>query len=112
MRKCAVCEKGSTMVGTRKLLRGHYNPTNWSRKYPNLQKTRDKDGEKILACIKCLRTLSGKKEAKLASNKKARETAALMKKEVIPANPKKGSEKKAKAKKEKTPDKKKVSSKK
>ena len=27
------------MAGTRKLLRGHYNPTNWTRKYPNLQKT-------------------------------------------------------------------------
>jgi hypothetical protein len=37
MRKCEKCGKGSQMGGERKLLRGHYNPVNWSRKYPNLQ---------------------------------------------------------------------------
>ena len=37
MRKCAICGKGSVIGGTRKLLRGHYNLTKTSRKYPNLQ---------------------------------------------------------------------------
>lgn len=46
------------MVGHRKLLRGHYNPTNWLRKYPNLQKTRNAAGKRILACAQCLRTMS------------------------------------------------------
>ena len=58
MRQCAICHKGSMMVGKRKLLRGHYNPTNWTRKYPNLQKTKLPSGEKVLACTKCLRSLS------------------------------------------------------
>lgn len=71
MRKCAVCGKTSQMGGTRKLLRGHYNPTNWSRKYPNLQKTRDKEGRRVLACVKCLRELSGKTAAKKAEKKLA-----------------------------------------
>ena len=63
------------MAGTRILLRGHYNPTNWSRKYPNLQKTRDKDGKRILACIKCLRVLAGKKAAKQAAKETAKVSA-------------------------------------
>jgi len=45
------------MGGTRYLLRGHYNPTNWSRKYPNLQKTKLADGKRVLACTKCLKSL-------------------------------------------------------
>ena len=57
MRQCAVCQKGSIMAGTRKLLRGHYNPTNWSRKYPNLQKSRLASGERALVCTQCLKQL-------------------------------------------------------
>lgn len=60
MRKCELCGKGSKMAGKRKLLRGHYNPVNWSRKYPNLQKTKLPSGKRVLACTKCLRTLSKK----------------------------------------------------
>jgi ribosomal protein L28 len=56
MRKCARCEKTSQMQGARKLLRGHYNPVNWSRKYPNLQYA-TVDGKRMLICTKCLRTL-------------------------------------------------------
>ncbi len=37
MKKCAMTGKGSKMGGTRRLLRGHYNPTSKSRKRPNLQ---------------------------------------------------------------------------
>ncbi len=43
------------MQGERKLLRGHYNPVNWSRKYPNLQWTRV-DGVRVKVCTGCLRT--------------------------------------------------------
>jgi len=44
------------MQGARKLLRGHYNPVNWSRKYPNLQYT-TVEGKRMLLCTNCLRTL-------------------------------------------------------
>ena len=57
MRKCAICGKGSRMVGTRVLLRGHYNPTNWSRKYPNLQKAKLASGKTGLVCTKCIKKL-------------------------------------------------------
>ena len=57
MRKCARCGKGSQMQGARKLLRGHYNPVNWSRKYPNLQYGK-LDGKRVLLCTSCLRTLN------------------------------------------------------
>ena len=56
MRQCAMCHKGSQMGGERKLLRGHYNPVNWTRKYPNLQYARI-DGKRVLICTKCIRTL-------------------------------------------------------
>ena len=45
------------MGGARKLLRGHYNPVNWTRKYPNLQYGK-LDGKRALLCTNCLRTLS------------------------------------------------------
>ena len=57
MKQCELCGKGSKMSGTRTLLRGHYNPTNWTRKYPNLQKSRDSEGKRVLACVKCMRTM-------------------------------------------------------
>ncbi|HVM76666.1 MAG TPA: hypothetical protein VMU07_00745 [Candidatus Paceibacterota bacterium] len=44
------------MQGARRLLRGHYNPVNWSRKYPNLQYGR-LDGKRALLCTQCLKTL-------------------------------------------------------
>ena len=46
------------MAGTRVLLRGHYNPTNWTRKYPNLQKARLASGERALVCTQCLKKLN------------------------------------------------------
>ncbi len=58
MRKCAICSKGSLLAGTRKLLRGHYNPTGWERKYPNLQKTRLGTGRRVLACVTCIKQIS------------------------------------------------------
>jgi len=56
MKQCAMCHKGSQMGGERKLLRGHYNPVNWTRKYPNLQYATI-DGTRVLICTGCLRTL-------------------------------------------------------
>ena len=46
------------MGGTRRLLRGHYNPTNWSRKHPNLQKYKIPSGKRVLMCTRCLRTMT------------------------------------------------------
>jgi len=58
MKVCQICEKGSVMGGTRRKLRGNYNPVNWSRKYPNLQKTRTLEGKRILACANCIKKMN------------------------------------------------------
>ena len=55
MRQCAVCSKGSRMGGARRLLRAHYNPVNWTRKYPNLQWGKV-DGKRVKMCTTCLKT--------------------------------------------------------
>ncbi len=100
MRHCENCLKTSRMVGTRILLRGHYNPTNWSRKYPNLQKSVNPKGEKVLVCTTCIRTFS--KDARLKDRKAAKVAAAAAKAakpaEVAPVKVEK-SEPKPKAKK-------------
>ena len=58
MKQCAICEKSYKMGGTRKLLRGHYNPTNWKKKKANLQWMKNTKAEgRILACTRCIRTL-------------------------------------------------------
>ncbi len=72
MRQCAKCGKSSKMQGARKLLRGHYNPVNWSRKYPNLQYATI-EGKRTLVCTGCIRTLNKaprKKVAKAAASAK------------------------------------------
>lgn len=59
MRACERCGKSSIGGGTRKLLRAHYNPTNWTKKRPNLQwTTLFKKGKRAQVCTSCLRTLS------------------------------------------------------
>ena len=58
MKQCANCQKTSLMAGTRRLLRGHYNPTNWTRKYPNLQKVKLPQGGHAMLCVKCLRRVA------------------------------------------------------
>lgn len=59
MRACEKCGKSHIGGGTRKLLRGHYNPTNWTKKRANLQWTKlFKPGQRSLVCVKCLRTLT------------------------------------------------------
>jgi len=52
------------MAGTRRLLRGHYNPTNWTRKHPNLQKHSLISGERVMICTKCLKTVAKAPAAK------------------------------------------------
>lgn len=58
------------MGGTRRLLRAHYNPVNWSRKYPNLQYGK-LDGKRALLCTNCLRTLTK------SPSKRVRKTATV-----------------------------------
>lgn len=61
MRLCKKCGKSSLGGGTRKLLRGHYNPTNYSKKKANLQWTRLLvPGQRSLVCTSCLKTLTNK----------------------------------------------------
>jgi len=43
------------MGGKRKLLRGHYNPTKWERKYPNLQWATLPSGERVKLCTRCIK---------------------------------------------------------
>ncbi len=45
------------MAGKRVLLRGHYNPTGKSRRYPNLQWSK-LDGKKAKLCTRCIKTLA------------------------------------------------------
>ncbi len=69
------------MAGTRILLRGHYNPTNWSRKYPNLQKSVNPAGEKVFCCTGCIRTFG--KVARM-KDKKAKAIVAAAAKAAAP----------------------------
>jgi len=39
-------------------LRGKYNPTKKVRRYPNLQWTRLMNGERVLACTKCIKAMA------------------------------------------------------
>ncbi len=58
--KCAICGKTSTMVWKLKKLRGKYNPTKKTRKYPNLQWLRLASGKRVKACTKCIKTTAKK----------------------------------------------------
>ena len=69
------------MVGARKLLRGHYNPVNWLRKYPNLQKAKTPEGKKVVACTKCIRGFG--KADRLVANRAKRAEALRLREEKI-----------------------------
>jgi len=60
-RICAICGKKSQMVWKLKKLRGKYNPTKKSRKYPNLQWVTLPSGRRVKACTKCIKALGKKK---------------------------------------------------
>ncbi|MBI4021892.1 MAG: hypothetical protein HY372_00890 [Candidatus Andersenbacteria bacterium] len=56
-KNCAICGKTRSLGHTRKLLRGHRNVTAIRTFRPNLQKTII-SGQRVLACVKCIRTQS------------------------------------------------------
>jgi len=61
MRQCTKCGKSYIKGGTRKLLRGHYNPTKTSKKKANLQWTKSFiPGKRVLVCTRCLKGLTKK----------------------------------------------------
>jgi ribosomal protein L28 len=70
---CDICGKQKSRGNTRKLLRGHYNITGKRDFKPNLQKA-TLDGERVLACVKCIRTNTRK--ALLKQQKVAEKAAA------------------------------------
>ena len=53
MRTCVVCGKTSHMERKRNLLRGHYNPSEKFRKFPNLQPVSIKGHKSVLVCTDC-----------------------------------------------------------
>lgn len=53
MRTCVVCGKTSHMERKRNLLRGHYNPSEKFRKFPNLQSVSIKGHKSVLVCTDC-----------------------------------------------------------
>jgi hypothetical protein len=59
MRQCEKCGKSSQMGGARKLLRGHYNPVNQSRKYSNIQWA-TVNGSRQRLCTSCIKTMAKK----------------------------------------------------
>ena len=56
--RCPQCGKKPMTAIKRKLLRGHYNPVNKYRKYPNLQWARMADGSRLMICTSCIKTLA------------------------------------------------------
>lgn len=57
MRTCERCGKTSMMAGKRKKLRGKYNPTYRSRRYPNLQWIKV-SGKRMRVCANCFKIIS------------------------------------------------------
>ena len=55
--KCPLCGKKSMVANKRKLLRGHYNPVNRYRKYPNLQWAKI-NGKRVKICTSCIKARS------------------------------------------------------
>lgn len=55
--RCPRCGKKPMTANKRKLLRGHYNPVNRYRKYPNLQWA-DVGGHRMMICTSCIKTLA------------------------------------------------------
>jgi ribosomal protein L28 len=60
-KSCAVCGKQSQMSTTRVKLRGKYNPTSKTRRYPNLQWARLADGKRTKVCTRCIKKLVQKR---------------------------------------------------
>jgi ribosomal protein L28 len=58
MRKCKICGKSHQKSITYKKVRSKYNPVNKRRVKANLQNVKLETGEKVKACVRCIRTLS------------------------------------------------------
>jgi len=58
------------MGGARRLLRAHYNPVNWTRKYPNLQWGKV-DGKRVKMCTTCIKTQHKAPRPKIVKTAKA-----------------------------------------
>jgi dsRNA-specific ribonuclease len=78
MRKCVICEKTSHMERKRNLLRGHYNPSEKFRKFPNLQPVSIKGHKSVLVCTDCKKGIAQGKInlAKFVAIKKVAKTKA------------------------------------
>jgi ribosomal protein L28 len=57
-KECPLCGKGTIMARKRNLLRGKYNPTAKTRKYPNLQWSIMPDGTRGKICTSCIKKKS------------------------------------------------------
>lgn len=76
MRACERCGKSSKQGGTRKLLRGHYNPTASGKKRANLQWGKDPaTGKRVRVCTACLRTFSKTRKPKGEKKEKTEKPA-------------------------------------
>lgn len=63
-RQCAICKKKSIKVWRRVRLRAEkFNPTIKRKQSPNLQWTKLPNGKRVLACAKCIKTLSKKNKS-------------------------------------------------
>lgn len=71
-KQCTICNKKGKMVWRIKKLRGKYNPTIKRKQKPNLQwlkvpielkkePYKNFAGQRVLACTKCIKTLSKRK---------------------------------------------------
>ena len=76
MRACERCGKSSKQGGTRKLLRGHYNPTTSGKKRANLQWGKDPiTAKRIMVCTSCLRTLSKTRKPRVEKKEETKKPA-------------------------------------
>jgi len=58
---CAICGKKSEFVWKLRKLRGKYNRTNKKKKHPNLQWVILKNGKRVKACAKCIKSFGKSK---------------------------------------------------
>ncbi len=63
MRQCEICGKSSQKAIKYKKVRSKWNPVNVRRQKANIQSTKLGDGQKIKACVRCIRTISKKEMA-------------------------------------------------
>ncbi len=52
---CPICEKGTIRARKRNLLRGKYNPTKRTKRYPNLQWAALPGGKRVKICTSCIK---------------------------------------------------------